>query len=188
MAGRPRWIRPHTECVPSPKASLYQAVMKRFVVDGSAPHYVELAIDLGVHPGAALALLHEVTAMALPNWLHPDTDLIASFAPFSNLPTPYRVSVSGRPHSYAQCGLESLAIMAFPRPRDMGRFTVSRLRRACHASDARRQAARPNSCEHGCPHQHSGSPVAGPISTCLKPDESLPVGRARSQGGTTRIQ
>jgi hypothetical protein len=84
--------------------------MKRFVVDGSAPHYTELAIDLGVHPGAALALLHEVRAMALPNWLHPDTDLIASFAPFSNLPTPYRVSVSGRPHTYAQCGLESLAI------------------------------------------------------------------------------
>lgn len=48
--------------------------------------------------------------MALPNWLHPDTDLIASFAPFSNLPTPYRVSVNGRPHTYAQCGLECLAI------------------------------------------------------------------------------
>jgi hypothetical protein len=42
--------------------------------------------------------------------LHPDTDLIASFAPFSNLPTLYRVSVNELPHTYAQCGLESLAL------------------------------------------------------------------------------
>ncbi len=48
--------------------------------------------------------------MPLPNWLHPDTDLIASFAPFSNLPTPYKVSVNGRSHTNAQCGLECLAI------------------------------------------------------------------------------
>lgn len=96
--------------MPSAKAGLYNAVMKRFVSDGSAPHYTQLAVDLGVSPNEARAVLHDVTAMALPNWLHPGTDLIASFAPFSNLPTPYRVMVSGLPHTYAQCGLESLAI------------------------------------------------------------------------------
>ena len=78
-----RRIGRHTERVPSAKASLYLAIMKRFVSNGSAPHYAELAVDLGVRPGAARALLHEVTAMALPNWLHPETDLIASFAPFA---------------------------------------------------------------------------------------------------------
>jgi hypothetical protein len=87
--------------VPSAKASLYQAVIKRFVSNGSASHYSQLAVDLGVRPSAARALLHEITAMPLPNWLHPDTDLIASFAPFSNLPTLYRVSVNELPHTYA---------------------------------------------------------------------------------------
>ena len=28
-------------------------------------------------------------------WLYPETDLICSIAPFSNLPTPYRISVDG---------------------------------------------------------------------------------------------
>ena len=96
--------------MPSPKAGLYQAVLKRFVRDGFAPHYTELAGDLGIRPSAARTLLHEVTAMPLPNWLHPGTDLIASFAPFSNLPTPYRISLDGHPHAHAQCGLESLAV------------------------------------------------------------------------------
>ena len=48
--------------------------------------------------------------MGLPMWLHPGTDLIASFAPFSSLPTLYRVAIDGRPHGYAQCGLEALAV------------------------------------------------------------------------------
>ena len=42
--------------------------------------------------------------------MFPDTDLIASFAPFNNLPTQYMVSVDGSRRWFAQCGLESLAI------------------------------------------------------------------------------
>jgi len=48
--------------------------------------------------------------MGLPNWLVPDTDYIASFAPFSNIPTQYLVSVDGQQRWYAQCGFEALAI------------------------------------------------------------------------------
>jgi len=58
----------------------------------------------------ARAVLHEVVGMGLPLWLHPGTDLIASFAPFSSIPTLYRISVDGAPHGYAQCGLEALAV------------------------------------------------------------------------------
>jgi len=54
------------------------------------------------------------------NWLFPGTDLIASFAPFHGLPTPYRVSVDGRPGWYAQCGFEAVAVsFVFP-----GRTTI----------------------------------------------------------------
>ena len=41
-------------------------------------------------------------ACGIPAWLFPDTDLIASFAPFNNLPTHYRLSVAGEGKGYAQ--------------------------------------------------------------------------------------
>jgi hypothetical protein len=40
----------------------------------------------------------------------PDTDYIASFAPFSSVPTQYLVSVDGEQRWYAQCGFEALAM------------------------------------------------------------------------------
>jgi hypothetical protein len=43
-------------------------------------------------------------------WLYPETDLICSFAPFSNLPTQYRISVDGVQKWFGQCGFESLAV------------------------------------------------------------------------------
>ena len=43
-------------------------------------------------------------------WLAHDTDLIESWAPFSNLPTHYLVSVDGVQKWYAQFGMESLAV------------------------------------------------------------------------------
>jgi hypothetical protein len=71
---------------------------------------VDIAMALGWPTDHARAVLHEVVGMGLPLWLHPGTDLIASFAPFSSLPTLHRISVDGAPHGYAQCGLESLAV------------------------------------------------------------------------------
>jgi len=39
----------------------------------------------------------------------PQSDYVASFSPFSNVPTQYLVSVDGEQRWYGQCGLESLA-------------------------------------------------------------------------------
>jgi hypothetical protein len=94
---------------------VYDAIMRRLVADGRAPHYTELAAELGVAPAAGRALLHELMALPLPNWLHPHTDLIASFPPFNTLPTQYRLGVGREWKWYAQCGLEALAACwAFP--------------------------------------------------------------------------
>jgi hypothetical protein len=71
---------------------------------------VDIAMALGWSPDHARMVLREVVGMGLPLWLHPGTDLIASFAPFASLPTLYRISVNGSRHGYAQCGLESLAV------------------------------------------------------------------------------
>ena len=95
--------------------STYDFIMKRLVADGRAPHYTEIAIALGVAPDDGLHLLRDLMATGLPNWLHPDTDLIASFPPFNNLPTQYRLGVGGEWKWFAQCGLEALAACwAFP--------------------------------------------------------------------------
>src|SRR5262249_32848192 len=82
---------------------------------GRAPHHPEIASELRVAPDAGLGLLRALRAVGLPNWLHPHTDLIASFPPFNNLPTQYRLGVGGEWKWFAQCGLEALAACwAFP--------------------------------------------------------------------------
>lgn len=91
-------------------ADMYHAVMSSFVNAGRAPHYIELGRHLGLRPEEARQALQQLVAMGLPNWLVPETDYIASFAPFSNIATQYLISVEGQQRWYAQCGFESLAI------------------------------------------------------------------------------
>jgi len=88
----------------------YHFIMSVFVERGQAPHYTEIAANFHIPVEEGKKRLHELMAARLPNWLFPGTDLIASFAPFNNLPTQYRISVGGRQRWFAQCGLESLAM------------------------------------------------------------------------------
>ena len=92
------------------RARLYHEVLAGYVRSGTAPHYLEIARRAGWEPDRAREVLHEVVGLGLPVWLHPGTDLVASFAPFSSLPTLYRISVYDAAHGYAQCGLEALAV------------------------------------------------------------------------------
>jgi len=85
-------------------------ILETFVERGYAPHYTEIAARFGVAPEEGKRLLHDLMSTGLPLWVYPDTDLIASFAPFSNLPTQYRISVDGRQAWFGQCGFESLAL------------------------------------------------------------------------------
>ena len=91
-------------------APLYYAILTAFVWHGQAPHYAVLAEQLGLPLEETRQLLHRLEDLGLPIWLHPGSDLLASFAPFSNLPTQYRISVDGDQRWYGQCGLESLAV------------------------------------------------------------------------------
>lgn len=88
----------------------YHFILDRFVETGQAPHFTEIAKISSLSPDEGKQRLHDLMEVGLPNWLYPGTDLIASFAPFNNQPTHYRVSVDGRQKWFAQCGLESLAI------------------------------------------------------------------------------
>jgi hypothetical protein len=83
--------------------NLYQAILTRMVKSGQAPHYTELAAELNVPVEEARKALHDLVALGIPGiWLFPDTDYIGSFAPFSNLPTQYRITVEGEQKWFGQ--------------------------------------------------------------------------------------
>jgi hypothetical protein len=81
----------------------YSVIIKRLVETGQAPHYSEIAVDLGVSVEEARRALHKLMAAGIPGlWLFPDTDYISSFAPFSNLPTQYRITIAGEEKWFGQ--------------------------------------------------------------------------------------
>ena len=80
----------------------FHFIMTRMVTTGVAPHFGELAKGLGCSIDQGRQALHDLMGVGLTAWLHPDTDWIASFAPFSNIPTQYRITVDGEQKWYAQ--------------------------------------------------------------------------------------
>ena len=81
----------------------YNVIITRLVETGQAPHFTEIASALGISVEQGRRALHELMASGVIGiWLFPDTDYISSFAPFSNLPTQYRISVAGEQKWFAQ--------------------------------------------------------------------------------------
>jgi hypothetical protein len=82
---------------------MYHAILRGVVAKGRAPHYTELATELGLSSDGARQALHELDDRNVPGfWVRPDTDLVESCAPFSNIPTQYLISVDGQQHWYGQ--------------------------------------------------------------------------------------
>jgi hypothetical protein len=80
----------------------HHLIMRRFIETGQAPHYTELAADLGLTVEEGRRLLHDLMATPVPAWLHPGTDYIVSVAPFNSLPTQYRLTIDGQQKWFAQ--------------------------------------------------------------------------------------
>jgi hypothetical protein len=82
---------------------VYHAILTRMVQSGQAPHYTELAAELKIPVEEAREALHGLMSAGVPGiWLFPDTDYISSFAPFSNLPTQYRITVDEEQRWFGQ--------------------------------------------------------------------------------------
>ena len=79
-----------------------EALMRQMVETGQAPHYTELAKQLGLSVEDGRQVLHDLIDTGIPAWLHPDTDYIVSFPPFNNMPTKYRITVDGEQKWFAQ--------------------------------------------------------------------------------------
>ena len=87
---------------PSMLDQAFHFIMRRMVQTGQAPHYTEIARELKVSMEEGRKILPALFAAGIPGWLHPGTDLIASFAPFNNLPTQYRLTVDGQQKWFGQ--------------------------------------------------------------------------------------
>ncbi len=88
---------------PSVLDKTYRIIIQRMVKTGQAPHYTEIAAKLGVPVEDGRKALHDLVAVEIPGiWLFPGTNYIGSFAPFSNLPTQYRITVDGQQKWFGQ--------------------------------------------------------------------------------------
>jgi hypothetical protein len=81
----------------------FHFIMETFIERGNAPHYTEIAKHLGVNPDQGKEALHDlINTGVTPMWLHPGTDLIASVAPFNNIPTQYRITIENQQKWFGQ--------------------------------------------------------------------------------------
>ena len=88
---------------PSLLDKVYHAILTRLMKSGQAPHFTEVAGELNISVEEARKAFHDLEAAGIPGiWLFPDTDYISSFAPFSNLPTQYRITVDGEQKWFGQ--------------------------------------------------------------------------------------
>ena len=62
---------------------IYCIIRDHFKEAGFAPHYTDLARELRVTPDEGRLALHALMDSPFPCWLHPGTDYIGSFPPFS---------------------------------------------------------------------------------------------------------
>jgi len=77
--------------------------MSRLVEAGQATHYSELATALGCPIEEGRQIVHDLAGAASASIrLNPDTDWIATFGPFSLIPTPYRITVDGQQKWFGQ--------------------------------------------------------------------------------------
>lgn len=79
----------------------YAWIMASMVDTGVAPHFTELAGELEIPVEHGRAVVHRLMELT-PGWAHPGTDYIASFPPFNNQPTQYRITIDGKPGWYGQ--------------------------------------------------------------------------------------
>jgi hypothetical protein len=80
----------------------YSFILKRMVEPGQAPFYTEIAQELGVSVEEGRKALHALLGTGIAAWVFPNTDYIASFSPFSNLPTQYRITIVGQQKWFGQ--------------------------------------------------------------------------------------
>jgi hypothetical protein len=81
----------------------FQFVLERMIATGQAPHYTQIAAELGVSPAEGRKVLRKLfSPISFPGWFHQKTDYIESFACFMNFPTIHRLTIEGEQKWFGQ--------------------------------------------------------------------------------------
>ena len=80
----------------------FNFIMRRMMETGQAPFYTEIAAEFGVSVEEGRKALHDLFGAGIPGFLYPNTNLIASFPPFNNQPTQYRITIEGQQKWFGQ--------------------------------------------------------------------------------------
>lgn len=81
----------------------YHFIMEQLIATGRAPDATRIADELGVSPEEGGKLLRKLfSPLGFPGWFQPKTDTIASFAPFNNIPSNYRLTIEGEQKWFGQ--------------------------------------------------------------------------------------
>ena len=80
----------------------FHFILTRMMETGQAPHYTEIAAELGVPVEEGRKAMQDLFKAGIPGWLYPAGDLVVSFAPFNTLPTPYRLTIDGKQKWFGQ--------------------------------------------------------------------------------------
>lgn len=99
-----------------PEAAFYQAILREFPTRGGAPDAAWLsatAVTHGLDAQATLARFEAADVVVRD----PATGAIVSMYPFSDMPTPHRVTVAGGRPMYSMCAIDALG-MPFMLGRD----------------------------------------------------------------------
>ncbi len=80
----------------------YTTVLEQLIKTGRAPHYTELGNILGLRPDEAKQAQRAAAESSIGCWFVQDTDYVESWAPFSNVPTHYLVTIEGEQKWYGQ--------------------------------------------------------------------------------------
>jgi len=81
----------------------FNIIIERMIATGSAPTYADLADELGITRQEGRKVLRKIiNGFSFPGWFQPNSDEIASFAPFNNIPSPYRLTIDGKQKWFGQ--------------------------------------------------------------------------------------
>ena len=80
----------------------YTHILQQFIETGRGLHFTELASMLDISVEEARDVQQKAAEAGVGCWITPDTDYIASWAPFSNVPTQYLITIEGQQKWYGQ--------------------------------------------------------------------------------------
>lgn len=89
-----------------------KVILDTLISTGRAPSVGDIMGAVGASRPAVLSAFREI-AQIDTFWVEKGTENIRILSPFSNVSTPYKITIDGVQNWYAVCGVEALAMWAF---------------------------------------------------------------------------